>query len=361
MRGLDVGNVIAGGDVSVDEFTSKGIRTEIPRDIKCVYIKMTNSQKIHLLDQNGQAYTNLDESMRPYLKSLTPEQLEEDKNWWCTALEITGNQQSTFTIGQIVGNVISQVWDQIPALSRIKEWHKQAVDPSAACMEEANQVARYFMMVHPRQTFQYIDNNGGKKGKSARYKMVGAVTEITLGSDIDWDNHKHLAWRFGNTNFCGSCNNYKEFFKQICSFLTKLDTNTLIDFVEDETKKSGCFEKGFVHEWDNYVCACLSSSPKDNQVSIEDYCEDDTIESKEKFALLVNPYSINEELEADENYYWYDPDTEVTVLPMDDKKELNGLYLYLVKNISNEAIAILIRKLFNIYGLSYDDLKIQFI
>ena len=315
---------------------------------------MTNSQKIHLLDQNGQAYTNLDESMRPYLKSLTPEQFEEDKNWWCTALEITGNQQSTFTIGQIVGNVISQVWDQIPALSRIKEWHKQAVDPSAACMEEANQVARYFMMVHPRQTFQYIDNNGGKKGKSARYKMVGAITEITLGSDIDWDKQKTIAWRFGKTGLCGACKNYKEFFKQICSLLKNIDEDVLFDYSDEK-----CV-------WLNPA----TNKPEHIWLDLSDYS--DTVEyvwgttedyDAEKGADLL---CSNMELPMDSERYFgldYKEDNSAAIIMKapDYDNEKAGLLFHLGTNITNNSVIQIIKDFFDIYGLSYDDLKIQFI
>jgi hypothetical protein len=132
---------------------------------------MTN---VNLKNENGNVFTDdIEKITRPYIKSLTPEQFEEDKNWWTTALEVTGNLQPSFTIGQIIGNKISEAWDIIPALHRIKEWHKQNTDPQRAMIDEAGHVAVYFMATHPRQTFQFIDRNGGKKGNH-KIRGIGA-------------------------------------------------------------------------------------------------------------------------------------------------------------------------------------------
>lgn len=288
---------------------------------------------LNLLDQSGKAYTNLDESMRPYLKSLTPEQFDEDKNWWCTALEVTGNQQSSFTIGQIVGNVISQVWDQIPALSRIKKWHNQAVDPGAACMEEANQVAKYFMMIHPRQTFQYIDNNGGKKGKSARYKMLNSLIQPTLGSNIDWNHQKNISWRFGNTDLHDCSGDYRALLDSVLNLFSHIDgCKCLNDYIVEQNKL----------EWENpefFVTYDLL----EHKMYPQDY-------------KSVKALCVNNDLEPDETQFFNHGNTLRRAT--DRRAEVS---LYLNKNITNNDIIQIIRRLFDIYGLSYDDLKMQFI
>jgi hypothetical protein len=150
-------------------------------------------------------------------------------------------------------------------------------------------------------------------------------------------------------------------FKQIGSLLAKLDTNTLIDFAEDEMIKWDV-ERGWVHDWDDFHCICFSDSSTDNRLTVDDYYDGSLPNVAHSCAMLMLPYSLNDEEDGNEIKMSYDVSTEVVVTSGNVDKEENGLFLYLINNVvSNEDVIILIRKLFDIYGLSYDDLKIQFI
>lgn len=292
--------------------------------------------QFNLKNENGNVFTDdIEKITRPYIKSLTPEQFEEDKNWWTTALEVTGNLQPSFTIGQIIGNKISEAWDIIPALHRIKEWHKQNTDPQRAMIDEAGHVAVYFMATHPRQTFQFIDRNGGKKGNAARYKMLSLKPELTLASNINWVRNNRVSWQLGNTRFNGVANSLPEFFEQVVKALNALHPGLLKQYIYDNIISES-------DDWLIDVSAGVITNREGTLVGI-DYDLGDMICSNVCDAM---PETSRVQIEEFTGYEW---------------SEIIPDLLYVWNDISNTDVIKNLKYMFSLFEVSPEELKIKLI
>jgi len=290
---------------------------------------------VNLKNENGNVFTDdIEKITRPYIKSLTPEQFEEDKNWWITALEVTGNLQPSFTIGQIIGNKISEAWDIIPALHRIKEWHKQNTDPQRAMIDEAGHVAVYFMATHPRQTFQFIDRNGGKKGNAARYKMLSLKPELTLASPVNWVRNNRVSWQLGNTRFNGIANSLPEFFEQVMRSLNELKPGILDRWIYDLAAEN------------DYLV-----DPSNNFMYTRD--GGGAFVTRYFGKILVSSYVDAEAAPEDYDLENYDDSMFAVIIP-----NLFNVWL----NISNEDIITTLKKMMEyFFNVSPEELKIKLI
>lgn len=290
-------------------------------------------KNLNLKNENGNVFTDdIEKITRPYIKSLTPEQFEEDKNWWTTALEVTGNLQPSFTIGQIIGNKISEAWDIIPALHRIKEWHKQNTDPQRAMIDEAGHVAVYFMATHPRQTFQFIDRNGGKKGNAARYKMLSLKPELTLASNINWVRNNRVSWQLGNTRFNGVANSLPEFFEQVVKALNAL-------------------HPGRLEKW-QYDCAAecdYQIDPATNTVFARNKVQ---IMPSDFYGIRVSNVADAEAVHDEDWVEEYDDSMWAEIIPG---------FFYLWINGTNVDIIKKLKFMFDFFEVSIEELKIKLI